>query len=191
MTRPLPADARKILVAGTSGAGKSTLARQLAAVCGYPYTEIDSLFHGPDWQPRPAFISDVDTFSSGPAWVTEWQYSTVRPLLAERADTLIWLDHPRWLVMYRVTLRTTRRFLTRAELWNGNREPGLLHALFHREGIIRWAWCTYERNRQLIASLADSHPQLRIIRLTGAGAVRQWLAASASTRAGSGGILRR
>lgn len=43
----------RILVVGTSGAGKSRLAGQLAAALGVPHVELDALYWGPDWTPRP------------------------------------------------------------------------------------------------------------------------------------------
>jgi hypothetical protein len=49
-----------------------------------PHVEIDGLYHGPNWTPRQSFGPDVAQFVASPAWVTEWQYSSVRPLLARR-----------------------------------------------------------------------------------------------------------
>jgi hypothetical protein len=46
--------ARKILVAGVTGAGKTTLARRIGQTLAVPHTEIDSLYHGPNWTPREA-----------------------------------------------------------------------------------------------------------------------------------------
>jgi adenylate kinase family enzyme len=108
----LPVRPRRILVAGTSGAGKTTVARRVAAVLNIPNIEIDALFHGPDWTPRDTFESEVHSFSAGSCWVTEWQYSRVRGIPAQRADLLIWLDLPRALVMRQVIGRTVRRRLS-------------------------------------------------------------------------------
>ena len=41
----------------------------------------------------------------------------------QRADTVVWLDLPRRIVMRQVVSRTFRRSILREELWNGNREP--------------------------------------------------------------------
>src|SRR5690606_34975702 len=101
------------------------MARALAAKLGLPHTEIDALFHGPNWTPRPEFVHDVTLLVQQPAWVAEWQYSQVRPLLAASADLLVWLDYPKALVMRRVIKRTLKRRFTREELWNGNREGSL------------------------------------------------------------------
>ena len=78
---------RRILVAGVSGVGKTTTARRIADVLAVPHTEIDALFHGPDWEPRPTFVEDVDRFTSEAAWVTEWQYAPVRAMLVDRAGS--------------------------------------------------------------------------------------------------------
>ena len=92
----------RILVAGTSGAGKTTVASRLADLLDLPHVEIDALYHGPNWTPRESFVADVDAFSSGPRWVTEWQYGAVRALLAERADLVVWLDLARFAVVRQV-----------------------------------------------------------------------------------------
>ncbi len=79
---PLPRDPLRILVAGVSGVGKSTLARRISAATGIRYTEIDALYHGENWVPREEFETDVAAFTTAETWVTEWQYSPVRALLA-------------------------------------------------------------------------------------------------------------
>src|ERR1700712_56065 len=99
---PVTWQLRRIAIAGVSGSGESTLARCLSARLAIPHVEIDSLFHGPNWEPRGEFISDVETFISGDSWVIEWQYSAVRDLIVERADTLLWLDLPTSLTLYRL-----------------------------------------------------------------------------------------
>ena len=42
--------------------------------------------------PRPEFVDEVAALVAGEEWVTEWQYSVVRPLLLARAELLVWLD---------------------------------------------------------------------------------------------------
>src|ERR1700712_3838997 len=98
----LPTSPRRIVIAGVSGVGKSTLARRLSRILGLRYVELDALFHGPNWTPRESFAADVDDFSRADRWVTEWLYDDARPLLAERSDTLVWLDLPYRRVFRRV-----------------------------------------------------------------------------------------
>ena len=69
---PLPVLPRRILVTGTSGAGKTTLARALSVRLGVPHTDIDGLYHGPGWVPRPEFVAEATALAAGAEWVTEW-----------------------------------------------------------------------------------------------------------------------
>ncbi len=172
----LPAAPRRVLVAGTSGSGKTTLAGSIGARLGLPHTEIDALFHGAGWTPRPSFAADVAALAAQDAWVTEWQYSEVRPLLAARADLLVWLDLPRAVVMGRVVRRTVRRRLLRQPLWNGNVE-GPLHTFFtDPEHIVRWAWRTHGTWLGHVAGARTAHPDLVVVRLQRPSEVDHWLA---------------
>lgn len=173
---PLPARPRRILVAGTSGAGKTTVARPVAALLDLPHIEIDALFHGPGWTPRDTFQSEVHRFSAGSCWVTEWQYSQVRAILAQRADLLVWLDLPRTVVMRQVIGRTVRRRLSRQVLWNGNREPPLWTILTDQEHIIRWAWNTHHKIATRVAALLEEHPDLVVVRLISRSDIERWIA---------------
>jgi adenylate kinase family enzyme len=172
---PLPLLPRRVLVGGGSGSGKTTLASRVADVLGVPHTEIDALHHGPGWVKRPTFEADVDAFTSEPAWVTEWQYTTVRPLLAERADLVVWLDLPRSRVMRQVTARTLRRWVRREELWNGNREPAPWTSLTHPEGVVRWAWRTHHLVAGRVDALLEQDPTKPVVRLRSHREAAAWV----------------
>ncbi|MFE5340575.1 AAA family ATPase [Isoptericola sp. NPDC056578] len=173
---PPPAvTARRILVAGTSGAGKTTLAGRASAVLGLPYTELDGLYHGTGWTPRPEFEDDVRAVVAQDAWVSEWQYTAVRPLLLERAELLVWLDPPVPVVLWQVGTRTVRRRLRRTELWHGNVEPPLRTVLRDRDHILRWAWRTRHKLRGLDERLAREAPHVRVVRLRSRRAVERWV----------------
>ncbi|MGC5165291.1 AAA family ATPase [Luteimicrobium sp. DT211] len=164
----------RIAVAGVSGAGKTTLARRVADRLALPHTELDSLFHGPGWTPRETFVDDVRAVVERPAWVVEWQYRQVRPLILERAELLVWLDLPTPVVMRQVTHRTVGRRLRREELWNGNIEPPLRSFFTDDEHIVRWAWSTRNALRGLDARLADAAPHLAVVRLRRRAQVEDW-----------------
>ncbi len=165
-----------MLVAGVSGAGKTTLARRVASVVGAPHTEIDALFHGPGWVPRPQFLDDVRALVAQDAWTTEWQYADARPLLAERADLLVWLDLPFTTVtLPRLARRTLRRRLRREELWNGNVEPPLWTVLTDREHVVRWAVHTRTKLRARVPALERQVPGLVVVRLRSPREVTGWV----------------
>ena len=171
----LPRRPLRVLVAGAPGAGKSTLAARIAGVLSVPYVQLDGLFHGPGWTPRADFEADVQAFSAGPAWVTEWQYGVVRPLLMARADLLVWLDLSRPVVLRRVVARTLRRRLRRQVLWNGNTEPPLRTIFTDREHIIRWAWSTHHDTAQRVAQVPQLRPELVVVRLRERDDADRWV----------------
>lgn len=172
---PIPPAARRFVVAGASGSGKTTLSQTIANAFDLPTVQLDQLYHGSNWVARPSFVADVDSFTSTPAWVVEWQYTAVQPMLLDRCDVLIWLDHTRATVMRRVIARTLRRRLHRQQLWNGNYEPPLRTLLTDRDHIIRWAWRTYPQRRAAVLSAAGRADSPTIVRLRGQSDVDVWL----------------
>lgn len=170
----------RIAVAGASGAGKTTLAVRIAAATGLPRTEIDALFHGPDWTPRPDFLGDVRALVAGDRWVVEWQYDAARPLILDRADTVVWVDLPTRIQMARVVRRTVRRRWRHEELWNGNREPSLRTIFTDPDHVIRWAWRTRNRLRTQLPALAAEHPDVEVIRLRNRSQIEAFLASLGS-----------
>jgi adenylate kinase family enzyme len=166
---------QRVVIAGTSGSGKTMLAARVAAALGIPHIEIDSLFHGPGWTPRPEFEADVRLFTSQARWVTEWQYRQVRPLLVERAELMVWLDYSRPLVMRRVARRTLRRRLRRECLWNGNIEPPLRTIFTDRDHIVLWAWRTHSLLAASVQEVVRAHPYLPIVRLRSPNETDRWL----------------
>jgi adenylate kinase family enzyme len=174
-TDPLPRPPQRVLVAGVSGVGKTTLARRIAARLPLEHTEIDALFHGPGWTPRPTFEADIAELAARQTWLTEWQYSTARGLLASRADLLVWLDLPYPITFTRVVSRTIRRRRTHEVLWNDNVEPGIWHAVTAREGIVRWSFSTRRKYSVAVPALEAQHPHLLIVRLRTRREVEEWL----------------
>ncbi len=161
---------RRISVVGSPGSGKTTFGRALASSLGIPFVELDAIAHQPGWKELApaAFEARVIEATSGDAWVVDGNYEVVRDLVWERADTVIWFDLPRRVVMYRVILRTIRRLLTREELWNGNREPLTnLYRWDPERNIIRWTWVMYPHYVDRYSRAMDDPPRpgLRFIRL--------------------------
>ena len=147
---------QRVLVAGITGAGKTTFARALAGRAGLPFHEMDALYHGPGWQPLPTFVDDVASIVAGDRWVVDsYGYQQVRELLWSRADTVVWLDFSRRVVMTRVLLRSFDRAWHRREIFNGNTEG--FGSWLDAEHPVQWAWREYAARRaDLAARFADS-----------------------------------
>jgi adenylate kinase family enzyme len=161
---------RRVHVVGTSGSGKSTLSRRLAAHLGAPWIQLDALFHQPGWTPLPEaeFRSEVARRIAAESWVVDGNYSVVRDLVDARADTVVWLDLPRPVVMRQIVGRTLRRLVTGAELWNGNRERWRnLCSLDPHESVIVWSWTTHGpiRDRMEAACATPEFARLTVVRL--------------------------
>jgi adenylate kinase family enzyme len=172
----LPNRPTRVVVAGTSGSGKTTLARRIATVLGIQHIEIDSLYHGPRWTPRPSFRDDVANLVARSSWVTEWQYGQVRPLLTAAADLMVWLDLSRRQVLRQVTLRTIQRRLWRQELWNGNIEPPLWTFFTDPDHIVRWSWRSHPRTAGRVTAALEQRPELAAVRFRSHAASRAWIA---------------
>ena len=153
----------------------------MAELIGAPYVELDSIQHQPGWTPSPAeeFRARVDELTSGETWVVDGNYSTVREdLVWPRADTVVWLDLPKAVVMRQILRRTAGRVLRRTELWNGNRET-LRNALSRDpdRSVVMWAWTTHSsvHDRYRVAAEDPRWSHLRFVRLTSRAAVDAFL----------------
>ena len=104
-------------------------------------------------------------------------YSAVRDLVWPRADTVIWLDYPLIVNIWRLTRRNLWRILAREELYHGNRESFRTHFL-SRDSLYVWAVQSYRRHPQQWAELlrGGNYPHLATLRLRSPGATRRWLA---------------
>jgi adenylate kinase family enzyme len=137
----------RVSVVGSSGAGKTTTGKAIAARLDVPFLELDSIFHQPGWTELPddEFQARVREAVASHAWVVDGNYAVVRPIVLERATTVVWLDYSRPRVMQQVIRRSVRRGATRQELWNGNREDP--RDWLDAEHPIRWAWTHHARKR--------------------------------------------
>ena len=168
---------------GSPGSGKSTVAKALSGRFGIPYLELDSVFHQPDWQALPTeeFQGVVRAYTGRPAWVVDGNYTRlgISDLVWPQADTVVWLDLPRWETMRRVATRTFRRVLQGEQLWNGNRErwPGVVDPR-PEHNILIWTWIRYGRVREEYAGRFEDPKwsALRLFRLQSQAAIDEFVA---------------
>src|SRR5215216_1144560 len=98
------AGCNRIVIIGRTGSGKTTLARELAAALGIPHVELDTLYFGQDFSTVPLSVLRERTRSAiaGDLWVTDGNKKAVRDLVWPRADTIIWLDYPFVVSLWRL-----------------------------------------------------------------------------------------
>jgi adenylate kinase family enzyme len=172
---------RRVSIVGNSGSGKTTLGRALAARLGVRFVEIDALNHRPGWtELSPEELQAAVTAAiDAEGWVVDGNYhSKLGGLVSDAADTVVWLDYDRPLVMRRVVVRTLRRVVTRQELWHGNREPwSNLWSRDPTKSIIAWSWTNHGHNRtRNLASMAEAPPGQTWVRLRTPPDAARWLA---------------
>ena len=163
---------RRIRVVGISGAGKTPLAAAIARRTELPHLELDAVFWDAGWEFRDLAEAQaiVDRFvADHPAgWVIDGNWTSrlegrLDPGGADGADLIVWLDHPRPVVMTRVVWRTLRRGILREELWHGNRErPSTWFARDPEANIIRWAWTQHARVRERMGAREAEWPLARL-----------------------------
>jgi adenylate kinase family enzyme len=107
---------------------------------------------------QASFRAAVGERTAGDAWVVDGNYSSaVQEIVWSRADTVIWLDLPKAVVMRQVISRTFVRVALRRELWNGNRERWRnLLTLDPEESVIAWSWHQHgPKRRRYEAAMTD------------------------------------
>ena len=158
----------RLVIVGTSCTGKTTLARELSRILRAPCIELDSIHWRPAWQPRPEeeFRQMVSEVVSGERWVIDGNYSRVRDIVWARGTTIIWLNYPFRIVLWRALCRSVKRAATQEELFSGNRES-FRKSFFSRESIILWVISSHHRLRRNYRRILDNgdYPHLRVIEL--------------------------
>lgn len=152
---------QRVAVVGCIGSGKSTVARALGRALGIEVLHLDGLW----WQPGryritgPAtvasrtmepgqFRQEEMTITAGSSWIIDGD-ATNKDVRLSRADTVVFLDLPRWLCAWRVL---KRQFRGSPEYPEGVR-GSIRWTLF----LLRWVWTTWPSSRRpsLIRTIAE------------------------------------
>jgi adenylate kinase family enzyme len=110
---------QRVMIIGPCGAGKSTLSFTLAGKLGLPLTHMDKLNWLPGWVDGGndrvrAKLADV---LKGERWLIEGNYGSTMPMRLKRADTVVYLDFPIRLCLWRLIKRVvTGRGKTRPDM---------------------------------------------------------------------------
>ncbi len=172
-------DIARIIVVGTTGAGKSTLGELAARLLDVPFLELDVYFWLPGWiqASNEMFRQRVKAAVDAESWVAGGNYSRARDLIWSRADTLVWLDYPLRLTLWRLFRRTIKRIVTQEDLWNtGNRESWR-NQFLSRDSLFLWAVRSHERYRREYANLLKQpeYSHLRVYRFSKPTEANDWL----------------
>lgn len=163
---------KKILLIGTSCSGKTTLGKKLSKALQIKFIDLDDLYWLPNWKNRGdhEFRTLVDSEIQNESWVVAGNYSAVRGILWPKADTIIWLDYPFFIVLYRAVVRSFKRAVTREKLFAGNVES-FRQSFLSKKSIIVWVFKTYGDRRQRYPALLNSeltkNSEVKIFKMPG------------------------
>jgi adenylate kinase family enzyme len=165
-----------VLVGGVSGSGNTTCARDLARRSGLPFHVMDALYHGPGWTRLAPFETDVAAICASDSWVFDSHgYKDVRDLVWSRADTVVWLDHSRPVVLGRVRRRSFDRACNGTEAFDGNTET--FRSWLDPEHPVQWSMRSYRsRGRETRRRFQDpAYADMRKVRLRDPAAAQRRL----------------
>lgn len=164
----------RVLVVAMSGAGKTTAARRIAELLDLPFHEMDALAIGPGWSSPATFVDDVATILGGPRWIFDsWGDPVVRDAMWAAADTVVWLDYPRRVVLPRLLRRSLQRSWTKEPLFGGNVERW--RGWVARDHPFWHAVTTFDERRTYLHERTARETHLRVVRLGTPAELEAWL----------------
>ncbi|MCA1012506.1 topology modulation protein [Halobacillus halophilus] len=167
---------KRIMVMGISaGAGKSTFARQLGDQLNIRVYHLDAFYWKPGWIEAgfPEFKSKQEEVVERDSWIIEGNYSSTYDLRASHADTIIYLELPLLLCLYRVIKRWwLHRGKTRADMGEGCEEKLDLE-------FIKFIVTTYhprkKKMKKRLEAFQSMSPDKKIIALKSRKEIRDFL----------------
>lgn len=98
---------KRISIVGSGGAGKSTFAHQLGSFLHLPVIHLDALYWQPHWvaTPEDEWRESQQRLVQQDQWIIDGNYTSTLDIRFAVADTIIFLDFPRLLCLYRAVKR--------------------------------------------------------------------------------------
>ena len=167
---------KRVLIIGPSGSGKSTLARQLGEKLHLPVIHLDKHFWQPGWvgTPHQEWVDKITKLVAGERWILDGNYRHTLDIRLQAADTVIFLDLPRWLCSWRALKRRFQYMRQpRPDITEGCVEK-IFDPNFPK--FIRWIWGYTNRARpDVVQRLVDLGEEKQIIWLRSPREVKRFL----------------
>jgi adenylate kinase family enzyme len=164
---------KKIILIGCGGAGKSTLALKMGGILMLPVHHLDRLHWHPNWIPTPSDEWRIiqENIVSQPKWIIDGNYGGTMDIRFHACDTVIYLDFPRRLCLFRVFKRFfNHRGKSRPDMTEGCEERITME-------FLRWIW-NYSKTRRpgILEKLEELKNEKRVLILQTRNEVNRFLA---------------
>lgn len=150
------------MIIGSGGAGKSTLARALGEKLNIKVIHLDTLLWKPNWHqvPRAEQIKIQEQIVQDKEWIIDGNYGGTMDIRLQKADTIIFLDIPRIICIYRAIKRSIQyKNKSRPDMVEGNKEKFDFN-------FYKWIW-NYPKDKrpEIIKTLKELENEKTIIHL--------------------------
>lgn len=152
---------KRILIVGCAGSGKSTLGKKLAQKLHLPLVHLDH-FHwlpGRNRRTDDAFAQLQEKACEQETWIMDGTYLRHLSTRLPYADTVIFLDLPRWLCLWHIIKRWIRCLFTGETF-----APGCSQRTLSLDFWL-WAWHWHKRYYWLLQAMLKNAPHAKIITL--------------------------
>jgi adenylate kinase family enzyme len=153
---------KKILVIGSGGAGKSTFSRRLHELTGIELFHLDKLHWKPNWgEPtKDEWKKTVEDLLKNDSWIMDGNYSSTMEMRIAACDTVIFLDLPRILCVWRAFKRVL--------LYKKGNRPDMAEGCDEQFDLkfLKWIWDYPNRTKPKVEALLKKFQDTKkIIRL--------------------------
>lgn len=164
---------KRIMIIGSGGAGKSTFSRRLGALTGIEVFHLDKLHWKPGWiePPEEEWLKTIEGVIEKDEWILDGNYGGTTDKRMAKSDTVIFLDFPRTVCIYRVLKRRLKyRGTNRPDMTEGCNEK--IDAEF-----LSWIW-NYPKTKkpEIEEKLKKFENEKNIVRLKSKREVENFLA---------------
>ncbi len=151
---------KHVAIIGSPGSGKSTFARKLGAATGLPVVHLDTEHHRQD-KDYYTNIGSWDRYVLSEikkeTWIIEGNFSSTFEQRFAKADTIIYIDTPRWLTIPRLFRRLFHR--------SPERRPEMPEGWSEKFNykFFRYAWRFKYRRRPIYMDMLQQLPKTKSV----------------------------
>ncbi len=150
---------KRVVVIGSGGSGKSTFSRRLGEATGLPVIHLDSHFWRPNWERTPVdeWEKQVSDMVRADSWIMDGNFGGTRLIRFRACDTVILLDIPRHICLYRV--------IKRAIKYRGRRRPDMAEGCREKVDLefLSWVWNYPKSGRNRAFAEMKRFPEKQVV----------------------------